>query len=244
MRRLAKPLCALAVCVLNLGGCVTQPESTEVAQRAASPGVEPVLAPAEITPVDKVAEQQQRLRERQQQRDELLYLAEQALEQDRLMRPAEDNAFMWYQQVIALDELNTQAHWGMRRITRRYLQLAEQAFEDAEPSRAEYLLNSALQVAATPQQVQLIRDKYKDQLKDKVFALPGNDLRIRNDRIQQQLAVIARQAKEESSRLLIVARNDAEGRWIYQQMREAVDGHRLRGNIEVGQHPRVVLIDL
>lgn len=238
VRRLATRLSTVTLLGMFVTGCVSGPEP-ETAALAPAPA-----AAAKAPEVDIVAEQQRRLRERQRQIDELLGLAEQALDEDRLMLPADDNAFMWYKQVMELDELNPPAHWGMRQITQRYLELAEQAFAAAQPSRAEYLLNSALQVAATPQQVQLIRDKYRDQLKDKVFALPEADLQHRNPAIQQRLAEIANQAKDQSSRLLIVARNDAEGRWIYQQMRNAVDGYRLRGNIEVGQHPRIVLIDL
>ncbi len=105
------------------------------------------------------------------------------------------------------------------------------------------MLRGALQVAATPAQVQAVRDKYRDQL-DKVFALASADLGARNAAIREELAAIARRAREADSRLLIVARNDAEGRWMYQQMREAVDGYRLRGNIEIAPRPRVVLIDL
>lgn len=236
MRCLAVNLCIPTILAVLLAGCISAPQQQ----------VEP--AAAEVTPettvVDVVVEQQRRLQARQRKIEQLLSLAEAALDQDRLMRPADDNAFMWYQQVLELDELNPPAHWGMRQITQRYLELAEQAFESARPSQAEYLLNSALQVAATPQQVELIRERYRDQLKDKIFALPVADLKGRNPEIQQRLADIANKAKQASSRLLIVARNDAEGRWIYQQMREAVDGYRLRGNIEVGQHPRIVLIDL
>ncbi|MFC6981009.1 hypothetical protein [Microbulbifer taiwanensis] len=43
-------------------------------------------------------------------------------------------------------------------------------------------------------------------------------------------------------RVIIVARNDAEGRWIYQQLREAVPGYRVRGDIKLGSPPRLLLI--
>ncbi len=214
---------------------------------AVGPAPEPQPAPVESVEAspeaDHVAAQQRRLRERQQRIDRLLELAEQALANDRLRYPEDDNAFDWYQRVLDLDELNADAHWGMQRITQRYLTLAEQAFAAGRPVRAESMLRGALQVAATPAQVQAVRDKYRDQL-DKVFALASADLGARNAAIREELAAIARRAREADSRLLIVARNDAEGRWMYQQMREAVDGYRLRGNIEIAPRPRVVLIDL
>ena len=45
------------------------------------------------------------------------------------------------------------------------------------------------------------------------------------------------------SRFVIVARNDAEGRWIYKSMQQAIEGYRLRGNIKMGKRPKVTLID-
>lgn len=203
---------------------------------------EVVVAPAPR--LDIVEAQQQRLRERQQKIRHLLELAEQALAADRLRYPPEDNAFDWYQQVIELDELNADAHWGMKRITSRYFELAEEAYASGRPARAEALLKGALQVAATPAQVEALREAHGSQYRDNRFALSPQALSARNGSVRQQLADIARRAVAQESRLLIVARNDAEGRWIYKQMRDAVDGYRLRGNIEVGDHPHIQLIDL
>lgn len=195
-------------------------------------------------PMDVVEAQQQRLQERLEKTARLLALAEDALSNDRLMHPAEDSAFKWYQQVIELDELNADAHWGMHRITQRYFELAEQAYATGRPARAEQMLRNALQVAATPAQVEAIRAAYRDQYKDNTFALAPDALSARSSGVLARLADIAKRAREHESRLLIVARNDAEGRWIYQQMRTAVDGYRLRGNIEVGTNPHIVLVDL
>lgn len=212
---------------------------------APQPPAEPQeQAPAAVPKIDVVEAQQQRLSDRQEKINALLALAEEALSADRLMHPAEDNAFDWYQQVIALDELNADAHWGMRRITLRYFELAKQAFASGQSARAEQMLHGALQVAATPAQVDEIRAAYRQQFADKTFALSPQGLSSRSSRVQEQLAEIARRAREQESRLLIVARSDAEGRWIYAQMRAAVDGYRLRGNIEVGEHPHIVLVDL
>lgn len=191
-----------------------------------------------------MAAQRRRLRQREDKIESLLGLAAQALAKDRLMRPKEDNAYDWYRQVLAIDALNTEAHWGMHRITRRYFELAEAAFATGRPARAERMLRGALQVAATPAQVKVIRAKYRDQLRNKTFTLSPQGLRRHSDKTRLHLAKIARRARDARSRLLIVARNDAEGRWIYQQMRAAVSGFRLRGNIELGKLPHVVLIDL
>lgn len=76
------------------------------------------------------------------------------------------------------------------------------------------------------------------------YKLDRRDLSARNVGIKSVLSGIAQHARSQQSRLLIVARNDAEGRWIYQQMREAVKGFRLRGNIEYDAKPSIVLLDV
>ncbi len=174
----------------------------------------------------------------------LLASAERALARDRLTVPQYDNAYSWYQQVLAFDEANAEAHWGMSQITERYLQLAEQAFSRGGRGKGELMLQRALAISATAEQANSVRSRFKAQPSDTEFLLATADLTARNDTITTRLAELALVAKKVKSRLLIVARSDAEGRWIYQKMREAVDGHRLRGNIEIGSVPRIVLLDL
>ena len=175
----------------------------------------------------------------------LLARAQRALHKDQLKSPATDNAFGWYQQVLLHDEDNAEAHWGMRRIGARYLELAEQAYNAGKRYKAELLLEEGESVSLSPQLARQMRMKYAMiDVPANEFLLDGRALAARNELIVQRLAEIALLARAESSRLSIYARNDAEGRWIYKQMRMAVDGFRLRGNILISRTPRVVLIDL
>ena len=129
-------------------------------------------------------------------------------------------------------------------ITERYLQLAEQAFSRGSKGKGELMLQRALSIAATVEQAESVRSRFKAQPSEREFLLATADLTVRNDIIAARLVELAQIARKAQSRLLIVARNDAEGRWIYRKMREAVDGHRLRGNIDIGSVPRIVLLDL
>jgi hypothetical protein len=144
---------------------------------------------------------------------------------------------------LAIDELNEEAHQGMRQITDRYLQLAEQAFSSGRTHQAEQLLNGAESIAAPPAIIEPLRERYRQHAGSNEIYLPIKALSARNQSIQQLLAALAGQLTPQQ-RLLIVARNDNEGRWIYQQMRQSVGGLRLRGNIELGRIPRVLIIDM
>jgi hypothetical protein len=180
----------------------------------------------------------------------LLARAQTALHADQLMTPANDSAYGWYQQVLSHDGDNAEAHWGMRRIGTRYAELAEQAYIAGERYKAEVFLERGERVSLSSQQARSIRQRYAQkelpakELPANEFRLDGRSLSARNDAMIEQLAEIALLAQQQSSRLTIYARNDTEGRWIYKQMRIAVDGYRLRGNIQVGRPPRVVLIDI
>lgn len=211
----------------------------------------PVRAPAAAPVVDvaaqRLAEQQAQLEQQQAQRRhqlrEMLANAQQALAEDRLKAPFYDNAYSWYQQVLAIDELNEEAHQGMRLITDRYLQLAEQAYSSGRIHLAQQLLNGAESIAAPPSIIEPLRERYSQHAGSNEVYLPVKALSARNQDIQTLLAELAGQLTPQQ-RLLIVARNDSEGRWIYQQMRQSVSDFRLRGNIELGRIPRILIIDM
>ena len=57
----------------------------------------------------------------------------------------------------------------------------------------------------------------------------------------QMLAGIAQRIRQHQMRVIIVARDDSEGRWIYGQLRQAVPGYRVRGDIKLGNPPRLLL---
>jgi hypothetical protein len=200
------------------------------------PELKPSATP-ERPVVDPVVEKSQRI-------TDLLVSAQRAFNKDHLMAPLPGSAFSLYQQVLVLDEVNAEAHWGMHQVTARYMELAEQAFVVGNRSKATLMLERALAIAAKPADVERLKAKYPPRpAAENEFPFVVRDLSARNDRAVVFLTELAEKARALQSRITIVARTDAEGRWIYQQMREAVVGYRLRGNIEVGSMPRIVLID-
>lgn len=176
-----------------------------------------------------------------------------ALAADRLMVPVDDSAYSWFKRVLQRDGTNQQAHWGMRQINDRYLEMAAAAFRRGDARQGEAMLERAGQIATSPQQLATLRQQYRALMPAALppagaeggsYLLSVQDLTARNEQMVSLLAEVAQRARQVPSRLLIVARSDAEGRWIYQTMRDAVDGYRLRGNISRGDTPKVVLIDV
>ena len=208
--------------------------------------VEPMLLTApDVTQPQGPSAEELGAQEQQKKIKYYLFNALEALEGGRLMRPKHDNAYDWFSQVLWLDGTHAEAHRGMREIGAAYLRLAEQAYQVDNRARAELMLQRAQWVSASPEAVAALKAKYPTPPKaNNEFRLAVNELNQKSDELVARLADLAEQAKSLPSRLLIVARSDREGRWIYKQMRDSVEGYRLRGNIEVGHRPKIILIDM
>lgn len=76
----------------------------------------------------------------------LLASAERARQRDRLTQPADDNAYDYYQQVLALEPGQAQATAGLVAIARRYRELAEAAMDDDDLTRARQFVQRARSV--------------------------------------------------------------------------------------------------
>lgn len=71
---------------------------------------------------------------------ELLQRARDSLEALRLTTPAENSAYFYYQQVLALDPVNTEAEAGMGRIAERYAWLVDREIGRGQLERARGFL--------------------------------------------------------------------------------------------------------
>lgn len=77
----------------------------------------------------------------------LLTKAELALSKNRLMVPDSDNAYGYYQGVLALDPANEQAQAGVQRIVKRYRELAKQSLNAGDRPGARRLASRGLTLA-------------------------------------------------------------------------------------------------
>ncbi len=73
----------------------------------------------------------------------LLSNAKLALSENRLMSPANDNAYDRYRRVLSLDPNNEKARAGLRQVAGRYLGLAEDALSKGDPAQARAYLERA-----------------------------------------------------------------------------------------------------
>lgn len=190
----------------------------------------------------------------------LLAAAEQALLMDQLTTPEYDNAFDRFQAVLLLSPENPDAVLGLKQIQLRYVEMSRQALRASRFSQAENYLQRARTINSdnglivdVKNEIQQARQKYLSQRRrEPLPAAPTFDgvemtfdaraLSRKEDSVVSQLQNFATTVRESGETMLIVARNDAEGRWIYRVMKEAVPGYRLRGDIKVGRVPKIRLL--
>ena len=179
----------------------------------------------------------------QREMADLLFAALQALDADRLLTPVDDNAHARFKRALAYDPDNEIALQGLEDIVLRYIELAEEAshqglFEEAEIllDRARFVDKEHPQIAAAAELLQTERESG-----DLFFNFDAGELAGRSETAQSKLVSIAEQAREHNAFFLITAPNDELARWMFSVMREAVDGYRLRGNIELANRGSVRL---
>lgn len=176
---------------------------------------------------------------------DMLYEARMAYEDNRLTSPPGNNAYDGFRAVLDFDPDNAIALEGMRDITLRYVQLADAAIQVSQYDNAEDLLNRAARIESSAPEIQAARERLAEarNIQMDVFALDAEALAERDLEIMVELGEIGQYIRDSEATFLINARTDEEGRWIYQTMRDAVGGYRLRGNIALDNQPsiRVVL---
>jgi hypothetical protein len=214
--------------ILFLGGCVTAPR-------------EPVMTATNLAAVEK-----------QLVITGLLAQAERDVLADRLMSPYGNNAYDRFQGVLKLQPENAQAKSGLQLIILRYVTLAREALKRDKPARAKTLLAAAQRIngqnpllselqAAVDETISR-QARLKGMDSDNEFILSRRDLNVRSDALKSLLRSLAQRIQQSDESVLIVARNDLEGRWLYQQLRLAATGYRVRGNIRVAAEPKIVLL--
>lgn len=193
---------------------------------------------------------------KEQQAAKLLILnGEYTLSQNQLLTPANDNAFDYFRAALKLDPDNQRAKGGLQGIVMRYVDLARQAAARGNYSQATTMLNNARIVDPENLLIKEVSAAISDQIRlappvepyrggANEFLLNADLLGKNDPQILAKLSEIARKLKDTNTLAIIIARTDVEGRWIYQKLREAVPGHRVRGDIKLGSPARIQLVPI
>lgn len=212
-------------------------------QKKPAPVAVPAVAPPSVPVITK---EQQMVRM-------LLLNGEYTLSRDQLLTPANDNAYDFFRAVLKLDPDNQRAKGGLQGIVMRYVDLARQAAARGNYTQATTMLNNARIVDPTNLLIKEVSAGLTEQIKSappvqpyrggaNEFLLDAALLGKDHPQILARINEIAQKLKATDSLAMIIARSDVEGRWIYQKMRDAVPGYRVRGDIKLGGPPRVQLV--
>ena len=240
MRKVISQLCVVSLSVWSLVACQTAPQPSPKKP-----------APQVVTPQSRPAPKPVNTREQNIKR--LLADADYALSQDQLLMPLSDNAHDRYHAVLLLDPGNSEAKTGLQAITLRYLELARSAAARSRYAEAQAHLKNARDMDPDNPLVEefavVLRKEIANQKPPTPYKPGPNEhmldakaLSAKDPELIAQLNDLAQVARESGDLVMIHARNDAEGRWIYQRMREAVPGFLLRGDIRITQQPRIQFV--
>lgn len=197
-----------------------------------------VLLDTEVVAVETDAERAQR-----RYIADILFEGLQALDADRLLTPVDNNAYSRFQRALAFDPDNAIALQGLQDIAARYLQLSLQASRRGLFAEASTMLENARLVSPDHPELAAVWVALQAEMNsgDLFFDLDSTEVTRRSESVRAKLVDIARQAQALSANFLITSPNDDNARWMFTVMREAVEGHRLRGNIELASRTSVRL---
>jgi hypothetical protein len=183
----------------------------------------------------------------------LILNGEYTLAQDQLLTPANDNAYDYFRAALKLNPDSSRAKGGIQGIVIRYVDLARQAAARGNYPQATTMLNNARIVDPGNLLIKEVSAGLTEQIKSappiepyrgrpNEFLLDASLLGKDDPKIIARINEIAQKLKSTNSLAMIIARTDVEGRWIYQKLRDAVPGYRVRGDIKLGSPARVQLV--
>lgn len=242
---MSRQLLVIACITVWLGACQYLPQQTRTASESdgSAAGVEDEFSVSVLSESEVVTGGQAGFSEERQFLADILFEGLQALDADRLLTPVDNNAYARFQRVLAYEPDNAIALQGLEDIARRYIELSLQASRRGLFAEASTMLENARFVDADHPDLASTWITLQAEINsgDLFFDLDNNAITRRSESAQAQLVDIAHKARELSANILITAPNDDNARWIFNTMREAVDGYRLRGNIELASRTTVRL---
>lgn len=189
----------------------------------------------------------------------LLERADLAYNSGRYISPAEHNALDMYEAALLLDPGNAQAQAGLDAVLIAHIDQARSALSAGRIKAAEDMVQRGRavfkrspllqQLESELQQAQVAAARKRETVAElhadegERFRLNMSDLDKRSAGVAQTLSKLAMRVRDTHESVMIYARSDREGRWIYQVMQDAAGEFRIRGDIRISAVPSVVLMD-
>ena len=175
----------------------------------------------------------------------LLDKADKAIERGRFIAPQFDNANGYYRQVLVLDAGNEQALAGLQNLIEILSLKAKQSLE-IDRIRDYRVYTSWIEqiVPSSPVLAELKALDPDRQTSGGSWTIAVSDLKARNSNAKKSIKQAALTAKAYQSRVKIIAPTDADGRWIYQQMRSVADEYLFRSSLIIGDKAKIVVLDV
>jgi hypothetical protein len=171
----------------------------------------------------------------------LLRAADYAITDNQLTEPPGVSALARYQQVLVIDPDNPDARYGIQGIVDRLIEQARAAAAQRRFAEAERILDQARAVDAdhpgidpAETQIALVQSARRES-----FPLDPAGVDARAVPVVATLREAGAASRAPGCRAIIRARNDAEGRWIYQAMSTAPGTERIRAEIQITGTPAV-----
>jgi hypothetical protein len=228
--------CSAAAWLLCLTACQTTPAPDATIP---SPDAAAVTAPPPPPAPPAPSIDEDRL-------DALLDAGDQALADERLLTPIDDCAYDYYRAALLVAPDHPAPLHGLGLVADRYIALADQAAQRGQYALAASMLERARIVDATRPGIAETEAmiELRSSAKRQATALDANQLTQHDPAVAQQLERLGARAKAADAWVVIRARNDAEGRWIYQQMANGPGERRIRAELTLGSPPGVELLEI
>jgi tetratricopeptide (TPR) repeat protein len=171
----------------------------------------------------------------------LLQSARYATTDGQLIEPADRSALAFYDRALLIDPDNPEARYGIEGIVDRLIDQARVAAEQRRFDEAEQILARALLVDPGHQGVRpaLTQIRLLETARRNVFRLDPQAVDARSATVLATLREAGQASRSPGCRAIIRARNDAEGRWMYQEMSASPGRDRIRAELLVAGTPSV-----
>lgn len=176
----------------------------------------------------------------------LLDRAEAAFKHDQLLAPTGDSAYDHYQSVLKLYPDQPEARLGLEQIVNQFIHRAHTAIRTERWATARSMLDRARIVDRDHPSLPAIYNQLYQLRNATRYRLDLTRLEVieRHKSATNALTKFGIHARNPAARVIIRAGSDSEGRWIYEQLNRAPGDQRIRGEIHIGQPPRVIVVVL